>query len=172
MKLVDGLHLNRGSIRENRHSRNEGVPLFVGHHHLGDTIHWVGRYRDYPIEQQPKVLKQPIWTSRCQFFGHYPDGYWLHQETHAGTCTSGVPSKKPGLPQTVQWKFLSDGAVLIDRKDAKIRELWKVDRVTRPTHIDKINLIDGDIIMQLLDVERKHILWVRLLRRIGDASDG
>ncbi|MET0918059.1 MAG: hypothetical protein ABWY07_06495 [Burkholderiales bacterium] len=134
---------------------------------------FVGVFRliDYPLEQQPKVLKQPIWTSRCQFFGHYPDGYWLHQETHAGTCTSGVPSKKPGLPQTVQWKFLSDGAVLIDRKDAKIRELWKVDRVTRPTHIDKINLIDGDIIMQLLDVERKHILWVRLLRRIGDASD-
>jgi len=67
--------------------------------------------------------------------------------------------------------MVRDGFVLIDRKDFKIKEVWKVDRVNRPSNIAGINLNEGDILMQLLDNELKQILWVRLLRRIGDASN-
>ena len=135
---------------------------------------FVGVFRllDYPIQSQPKILKDPIFTSPCQFFGHYPDGYWLHQQSQGGTCTNAVPSVKPPLlPQTVQWKLVKDGAVLIDRKDYKIQEVWKVDRVNRPSNIANINLNEGDIIMQLLDKELKQVLWIRLLRRVGSASN-
>ena len=111
---------------------------------------FVGVFRllDYPIEQQPRVLKEPPWTSSCQFFGHYPDGYWLHQQSQGTTCANAIPSKKPALPQTVQWKLLRDGTILIDRKDFKIQEIWKVDRINRPSNIAGINLNEGDIIMQ------------------------
>ena len=134
---------------------------------------FVGVFRllDYPIEQQPKVLKELPWTSSCQFFGHYPDGYWLHQQSQGATCVNAIPSKKPALPQTVQWKLLRDGTVLIDRKDFKIQEIWKVDRINRPSNIAGINLNEGDIIMQLLDKDLKQFLWIRLLRRLGTASD-
>ena len=77
----------------------------------------------------------------------------------------------PALPQTVQWQLLRDGTILIDRKDFKIQEVWKVDRVNRPSNIAGINLNEGDIIMQLLDKDLKQILWIRLLRRLGTASD-
>lgn len=134
---------------------------------------FVGVFRllDYPLEQQPKVLKEPPWTSSCQFFGHYPDGYWLHQQSQGRTCANGIPSKKPALPQTVQWQLLRDGTILIDRKDFKFQEVWKVDRINRPSNIAGINLNEGDIIMQLLDKELKQVLWIRLLRRLGPASD-
>jgi hypothetical protein len=129
----------------------------------------VFRLLDYPLADQPKVLKQAPWRSACQFFGHYPDGYWLHQQTDAGSCTSAIPSTTPVLPQTAKWTLVRNGFVLIDRKDRNIREVWKLDRVTRPLHIGKTNLNEGDIIMQLLDNELKSVLWIRLLRRVGDA---
>jgi len=134
---------------------------------------FVGVFRllSYPIQQQPKILKQPLWTSSCQFFGHYPDGYWLHQQTEGSTCANAVPSVKPRLPQTVQWRLIKDGFVVIDRKDHKIQEVWKVDRINRASNIANVNLNEGDIIMQLLDRELKQVLWVRLLRRIGNASN-
>lgn len=134
---------------------------------------FVGVFRllDYPLQSQPKILKEPPWPSPCQFFGHYPDGYWLHQQSQGGACTNQIPPQKPALPQTVKWKLLKDGTILIDRKDHKIQELWKVDRVNRPSNIANINLNEGDIIMQLLDRERKQVLWVRLLRRIGNARN-
>ena len=37
----------------------------------------------YPSEKQPKVLTENPWPAPCQFFGHYPDGYWLHPQTLA-----------------------------------------------------------------------------------------
>lgn len=46
-----------------------------------------------------------------------------------------------------------------------------MDRVNRPSNIANINLNEGDIIMQLLDRELKQVLWVRLLRRVGDARN-
>lgn len=130
----------------------------------------------YPNEKQPKVLKENPWPAPCQFFGHYPDGYWLHEQIKlgqpkAGACKSSLPAKKPALPQTVTWKPIKDGFFFIDRSDYKIQELWKVDRVNAPTHIDSINLNEGDIIMQMLDQSGKKIMWIRLLRRLGNASN-
>jgi hypothetical protein len=61
--------------------------------------------------------------------------------------------------------------LLIERKDSKIKEVWKVDRVNRPSNIANVNLNEGDVLMQLLDNELKQVLWVRLLRRIGDAGN-
>jgi hypothetical protein len=55
----------------------------------------VFRLLDYPLASQPKGLKEAPWRSACQFFGHYPDGYWLHQQTEAGTCTSAIPATSP-----------------------------------------------------------------------------
>jgi len=133
---------------------------------------------DYPPEQQPKYFKENPWPAPCQFFGHYPDGYWLHQQQTAprreqgqsGSCTNAIPSKKPALPQTVSWKMLKDGFVLIDRADYKVQEIWKVDHINGPTHLDTINLNRGDLIMQLLDRTGKQLVWIRLLRRFGDAG--
>ena len=138
----------------------------------GTVTDFVGIFRllDFPVQEQPKILKKPLWTSPCQFFGHYPDGYYLHQESRGGACTNGIPASKPGLPQTVQWKMVRDGLVLIDRRDYKIQELWKVDRVNRASNVANVNLNEGDVIMQLLDREAKQILWIRLLRRVGSAS--
>jgi hypothetical protein len=81
------------------------------------------------------------------------------------------PSPEARATANRSWKLLRDGTVLIDRKDHKIQELWKVDRVNRPSNIANINLNEGDIIMQLLDRELKQVLWVRLLRRVGDARN-
>jgi len=128
------------------------------------------RLLDYPPQDQPRILKESPWPAPCQFFGHYPDGYWLHQQSQGGTCASGIPTAKPSLPQTVTWKLVRDGLVLIDRADFKLQELWKVDRVNRPTHLGKTNLNEGDILMQMLDREGKQVTWVRLLRRIGNPS--
>ena len=134
---------------------------------------------DYPPEQQPKYFKENPWPAPCQFFGHYPDGYWLHQQQTAlrktqaqsGSCTNAIPSKKPAIPQTVSWKMLKDGFVLIDRADYKVQEIWKVDHVNGPTHLDTINLNRGDLILQLLDRSGKQLVWIRLLRRLGDARN-
>ena len=123
---------------------------------------------DYPTGNQPKLLKENPWPAACQFFGHYPDGYWLHQQSQGRACTNTIPPAKPSLPQTVRWKLIRDGLVLIDRTDFRMQEVWKVDRVNRPTHLGQTNLNEGDILMQLLDREGKQIVWVRLLRRIGD----
>ena len=133
---------------------------------------------DYPREQQPKYFKEDPWPAPCQFFGHYPDGYWLHQQQTAprreqvqsGSCTNTIPSRKPALPQTVSWKMLKDGFVLIDRADYKVQEIWKVDHINGPTHLDTINLNRSDLIMQLLDRTGKQLVWIRLLRRVGDAG--
>lgn len=81
---------------------------------------------------------------------------------------SPIPTSRP-LEQ--QPKILiRGGTILIDRRDFKIQEIWKVDRVNRPSNIAGINLNEGDIIMQLLDKDLKQILWVRLLRRIGTVA--
>jgi hypothetical protein len=125
---------------------------------------------DFPNQDQPRVLKGNPWPAPCQFFGHYPDGYWLHQQSQGRTCANTIPAAKPALPQTVSWKLVRHGFVLIDRTDVKIQELWKVDRVNRPTHLGKTNLNEGDILMQLIDREGKQVLWVRLLRRIGNTN--
>ena len=131
----------------------------------------VFRLLDYPQDAQPKILTESPWPSPCQFFGHYPDGYWLHQQSQGRACTNTIPPTKPSLPQTVHWRMLRDGMVLIERSDFKIKEIWKVDRVNRPANIASVNLNEGDILMQLSDHELKRFLWVRLLRRLGDARN-
>ena len=131
----------------------------------------VFRLLDFPVAEQQKILKESPWPATCQFFGHYPDGYYLHQQSQgSAACASAITRTKPGLPQTVQWQMLRDGFVLIDRKDFKVKELWKVDLVNRASNVAGINLNEGDILMQLLDSEGKRIVWIRLLRRIGDAG--
>jgi hypothetical protein len=131
----------------------------------------------YANEKQPKFLKENPWPAPCQFFGHYPDGYWLHQQQTFGqaqpqsaACKNSIPGKKPALPPTVEWKQIKDGFFLIDRSDYKVQELWKVDRINGATNLDGINLNEGDIIMQLLDRNGKQFIWIRLMRRIGNAS--
>jgi hypothetical protein len=64
--------------------------------------------------------------------------------------------------------MLQEGFVLVDRQDVKIREVWKVDRVNKPTHLDRTNLNEGDLIMQLVDPGTKRVVWIRLLRRVGN----
>jgi len=128
----------------------------------------------FPNGRQPRFLKENPWPAPCQFFGHYPDGYWLHQQQTSGqaqaACKASIPAKKPALPQTVAWKQIKDGFFLIDRSDYKLQELWKVDRINGPSNLDGINLNEGDIIMQLLDRTGKQIIWIRLMRRIGTAN--
>jgi hypothetical protein len=127
---------------------------------------------DFPAAQQPRYLQENPWPAPCQFFGHYPGGYWLHQQQTAPSrrCTSTIPPRKPALPQSVTWKMLKDGFVLIDRTDYKVQEIWKVDHINGPTHLDAINLNRGDLIMQLLDRTGKQLIWIRVLRRVGDAA--
>jgi hypothetical protein len=112
------------------------------------------------VPNQPPHLKSSAWPAACQFFRHYPDGYWLHQQTQGRACTNAIPMSKPGLPQTVRWQIVQDGFVLVDRADVNVRELWKVDRVNKPTHLDRTNLNEGDLIMQLLD-QSKRVVWIR-----------
>src|SRR5262245_55693565 len=83
------------------------------------TLDFTGVFRllDFPADQQPKILKESPWPVTCQFFGHYPDGYWLHRQRQGGACTNSIPRTKPALPETVHWSMLRDGFVLIDRKD-------------------------------------------------------
>lgn len=133
----------------------------------------------YPNEKQPKFFNENPWPAPCQFFGHYPGGYWLHEQQtqfkqgqpQAGACKNSVPTKKPVLPQTVTWKPIKDGFFVIDRSDYKTQELWKVDRINAPTNVDNINLNEGDIIMQMLDRSGKQFIWIRLLRRVGDSGN-
>jgi hypothetical protein len=66
--------------------------------------------------------------------------------------------------------MVQDGVVLLDRIDVKVQEIWKVDRINGPTHLDRTNLNEGDLIMQLVDQSTKRVVWVRLLRRIGSPS--
>ena len=128
---------------------------------------FVGIFQLLDFPNQPPHLKENPWPASCQFFGHYPDGYWLHQQTQARACTNAIPNSKPSLPQTVSWQLVQDGFVVVDRADVKVRELWKVDRVNRATHLDRTNLNEGDLIMQLVDQGHKRIVWIRLLRRVG-----
>jgi len=51
-----------------------------------------------------------------------------------------------------------------------VQEIWKVDHINGPTHVDTINLNRSDLIMQLLDRTGKQLVWIRLLRRVGDAG--
>jgi len=137
------------------------------------AVDFAGIFRllDYPPQDHPRILTENPWPAPCQFFGHYPDGYWLHQQSQGRTCANTIPPTKPSLPQTVRWKLVRHGLVLLDRTDVKMQELWKVDRVNQPTHLGKMNLNEGDILMQLLDREGKRVIWVRLLRRIGNPSN-
>jgi hypothetical protein len=133
----------------------------------------------YPTEKQPKFLKGDPWPAPCQFFGRYAGGYWLHEQqtqlqqgqAQAGACKTSIPKNKPALPQTVTWKLIKDGFVVIDRSDYKIQELWKVDHINAPANVDNINLNEGDVIMQMLDRSGKQIIWIRLLRKVGDTGN-
>jgi hypothetical protein len=125
----------------------------------------------FPLSEQPDEKIHSFWPASCQFFGHYPDGYYLHQQVPLGECVNAIPASKPSLPQVVSWRFIKPGFFLIDRSDYKIQELWKVDYINKPTHLGKINLNEGDIIMQMLHKETLKILWVRLLRRVGDVNN-
>jgi hypothetical protein len=129
---------------------------------------FVGIFQLLDFPNQPGHLKANPWPAACQFFGHYADGYWLHQQTQGGACTNAIPKSKPALPQTVRWQLVQDGFVVVDRTDVKVRELWKVDRVNKPTHLDRTNLNEGDLIMQLVDQSTKRVVWIRLLRRVGN----
>ena len=128
---------------------------------------FVGIFQLLDFPNQPPHLKENPWPAAWQFFGHYPDGYWLHQQSQARACANNIPKSKPALPQTARWQLVQDGFVVLDRSDVKVRELWKVDRVNRATHIDRTNLNEGDLIMQLVDQSNKRIVWIRLLRRVG-----
>ena len=95
--------------------------------------------------------------------------FFLHQETHLGPCKSQIPNVIPASAQEVKWKFVQAGILEIKRTDGKlITQYWKVDRVTANTHLDKINLSSGDLMMQLIGPDKKAV-WVRLLRKVGDA---
>lgn len=68
---------------------------------------FVGVFRllDYPLQNQPKILKPP-WPSPCQFFGHYPDGYWLHQESRGGHARIGSLPRSPRYRKPFNGSFL------------------------------------------------------------------
>jgi hypothetical protein len=147
--------LGQSPVLAQDRSRPASAPDFIG----------IFQLLDFP--NQPPHLKENPWPAPCQFFGHYPDGYWLHQQTQGRSCANAIPQAKPTLPQTVRWQMLQEGFVLVDRQDVKVREVWKVDRVNKPTHLDRTNLNEGDLIMQLVDPGTKRVVWIRLLRRVG-----
>jgi len=91
-----------------------------------------------------------------------PSSAWyLHEHgSFATACASA----------NCQLENAKEGFVLVDRTDYKVQEIWKVDHINGPTHIDAINLNRGDIIMRLLDRTGKQLVWIRLLRRVGDAG--
>jgi hypothetical protein len=129
---------------------------------------------DFPIENQPKILKENPWPAPCQFFGHYPSGYWLHQQVtffgRTGSCNSAIPKSQPTLPQVVEWKMIKDGLVTINRKDQKFLEIWKIDRVIKDSHLATTDLSDGDLIMQLI-IKNREVGWFRLLHRLSDVDN-
>ena len=124
---------------------------------------------EFPDANQPKFLKSNPWPANCQFFGIYKNGYLLHQETRVGSCSNQIPRAIPVTAQGVEWKFVQTGILSIARKDGKgVTQYWKVDKVIANTHLDKINLNSGDLMMQLIGPEKKPV-WLRLLKKVGDA---
>lgn len=113
-----------------------------------------------------EMLKEDPWPAECQFFGHYSNGIWLHQQTHLGDCNCGIPDKAPIYPVNVTWKMERDGFLTITRPDHKIKEPWKVDKVTRDAHLGNTNLNKGDLLMQLYGPNKQGFIYVRILRRI------
>ena len=117
-------------------------------------------------EMKPRVLKEDPWPAKCQFFGHYSNGIWLHQQTRLGACKNQIPDKAPSFPVNVTWKMPRDGLLIIDRPDYKIIEIWKVDKITRDSHLGRTNLNKGDLLMQMFSTKNKESIYARLLRRV------
>jgi hypothetical protein len=113
-----------------------------------------------------KILKEDPWAADCQYFGHYKNGIWLHQQVYLGECKSAIPKLSPNYPEKVTWKIDRDGTYIITRTDVKIREPWKVDVVTRDAHLGTLNLNKGDLIMQLYLPDRKGFMYSRILRKV------
>jgi hypothetical protein len=150
-----------------------GSPAFAqAHSRPATAADFTGVFQllEFPESQQPKLLKKNPWQSVCQFFGHYPGGYWLHQETSVGACANKIPESKPTLPQTVEWVVAEAGFIALNRLDVKTHEIWKVDRINNDTNLGGVNLVKGDLIMQLIDKDTKQVAFVRLLRKLHDAK--
>lgn len=132
---------------------------------------FTGVFRLLPVPLvEPTSSRPNPFPAACQYFGHYPDGAWLHQQQSDGLCVSEIPPSKPAAPGAVAWKLAKDGYVIIDRKEFKVQELWKVDRISGPSNLGGVNLNAGDLMMQLIDYRTRDIIWVRLLRRVGNAG--
>ncbi|MGE4544481.1 MAG: hypothetical protein AB7D06_10285 [Pedobacter sp.] len=113
-----------------------------------------------------QILKEDPWPANCQYFGHYKNGIWLHQQVHLGECKLAMPELAPNYPENVTWKMDRDGTFIITRPDVKIKEPWKVDVVTRDAHLGKVNLNKGDLIMQLYLPDRKGFMYSRIMRKV------
>src|SRR5262245_52850392 len=128
---------------------------------------FTGIWRLLPLDPSadPKALKEDLWPATCQYFGHYSGGNWFHQQTHLGACNNQIPDLPYKFPVNVTWKMPQLGLVVIDRPDYKIKEVWKVDKITGDAHLGSTNLNKGDLIMQMIGKDKRYI-YVRLLRRV------
>lgn len=128
-----------------------------------------GIWKLLPIDPSlgSSTLKDDPWPAKCQYFGHYSHGTWLHQQTHLGECKNGIPSKPVKFPKNATWRIPKDGLLIIERPDLNLRELWKVDRIVGAAHLGTTNLNEGDLIMQMFSPEnRDGFVYARLLRRV------
>ncbi|MEM1113869.1 MAG: hypothetical protein AAGI11_18290 [Pseudomonadota bacterium] len=128
----------------------------------------VGRWSVVPVPQelQSSNVGKSLWPASCQFISFYDDGYLVHQQSEFGECRNQIPQERTDGFDTVTWS-LENGFMKIVRSDYKMTELWKVDRVNTNTHLDTLNLNEGDMLMQLIDTKARKSMWLRVLRREG-----
>lgn len=133
------------------------------------TTDFQGKWMLLPVNEsiRPKVLKEDPWPAKCQFFGHYKNGTWLHQQSYIGECKNQIPDSPINFPNNVTWSMLRKGTLIIDRPEHNFKELWKVDKITKNTHLENTNLIEGDLLMQMYSPDMKTLLYVRLLRKVA-----
>lgn len=141
----------------------------------------------YSDERQPKILKESPWPGECQFFLHSSSGSWMQVASRdaAGNDLKDDRCKKTtkdldaslslqGSEYTPTWKYLK-GHVQINFPQQQVIETWKIDVFSTDVPLPNpfgVELRRGDLAMQLVDLQKRVILWRRLLRRVEQVSDG
>lgn len=136
-----------------------------------DAASLVGTYRlaNYPDANQPKGLPGNPWPAKCQFFGIYKSGWWLHQETPSGKCINDVPAVLPDTLRFVRWNLVRDGVITVGRKDGiGGSQMWKVEVVVAETRSGAPGLAPGDLVMHLMGADGR-VAWTRYLHRVHSA---
>jgi hypothetical protein len=135
----------------------------------------------YGEDGQPKILKESPWPGKCQFFVHSPKNMWVQVASRDATgkdlegdrCKKTAQDLDAGISlqdtkSMPSWRYVQ-GHVQISFPQQNFSEVWKVDvfsnDVAQPNPFG-IDIKQGDVIMQLVDLRERRILWRRFLRKI------